>query len=1205
MTSFPKHFIDALRTKECILFIGSGISTWSGLPDWEGLLKLMVQFLRDRGLEPAQDSEICEIISRRDLLTAASLCASLMRNEYRRDFFHEVIVKPNPKPHEIHRIIVDLGPDSFISTNYDHLMDDAYMAVHDGLPLDPVNNNQPLEQAGILRHNASRFIFTPHGRVLDCSTIILTREDYRNLKYTLVSTLTTLRHLLISRPVIYLGYGLGDPDFFMIKDEIAAIYQGGEREHFAIMPDVSDLQKRFWREQYGITILSYDREKVEVKQADGVKHVRVSHAELLRLLKELHQIVKEKPASEVGVETIGKLGVGFVFGMVSSLLRYLDDIIHTYADRRLTWFPIEAYFRKDFLPPSQTSGSQKGVPPSFRTMYIPIFQLLDKSSSLILIGAPGTGKTYAVTAYAGILAERTASKLRATSKIEDKDILGSIPLILPMKEYTGEIKAMIASRLPRSLDVDSALEIGCFLLVFDGINEVPRNFVETKVLNDDILWLINRFPRNRFIFTCRSMNYVPFLPLPVYELKPVSLTTVDQYVSDNCGIPAGTLPEKLKTTLTNPLMLSLFMQTREVNQEKIGKATSLLAAYLSLAESKLVAEIGTLYLPLTRLLGPIAYRMVDEGSQTLPPEEFLAQFYASIGADFVNSVFQILMSLGLIVPNTEGRIAFFHQTLTEYLAAAELKSRYDVDPTVLEGKIDYLRWDETIMLFVSLLSQEQSKAALAAVANKDLLYACRAFESAAIHDETTGLRLFDMILERLADPLTSFSEKRTLGSAISHLGVFGRRDVLLKLLDDKAVAEGASTALALMRAKEATPKLLELLLRDNVWPSEYAAAIRLLADESMIPELILHAKKAKKGDLLISNLADILASLESERLYSEISRLAQSGSLKERRLAARTLSRLYSDIAIEWLVKMLSDPDHEVRWEPIFAFTGTFGRPVYKTSAVVSQMFNLLDDGESGHWAAEYLVEVADIDILTESAKRLKNPRNKYEHVNLCRIIAKSDPKKAKEELFGLLDDYDPHLHNSLYHALSSLGINNIVPEIFRYLRSNNQKLRITVLEALRIPLSESEELAISEEDCELLISLWETSDDYMETHMSGYLASDHCAALSKKMLLGKLSNAGYPHRDRITELVARLPLTNGDLPETVIDWLITKLSSKSQMHPEWNPISIILGKTCDERVVIRKLLPLLKSSNAAVRSNANLAIREAERNLGKRFTRR
>jgi hypothetical protein len=73
MMTPPKYLLEALEAKECVLFIGSGVSQWSGLPSWDGLLLRMLAFLDDRGLAAHERAEIESVIGTGDLLTAASL----------------------------------------------------------------------------------------------------------------------------------------------------------------------------------------------------------------------------------------------------------------------------------------------------------------------------------------------------------------------------------------------------------------------------------------------------------------------------------------------------------------------------------------------------------------------------------------------------------------------------------------------------------------------------------------------------------------------------------------------------------------------------------------------------------------------------------------------------------------------------------------------------------------------------------------------------------------------------------------------------------------------------------------------------------------------------------------------------------------------------------------------------------------------------
>lgn len=199
---FPKHFLNALQAEECILFVGSGISIWSGLPTWAGLIGRMVDFLEAHGASEEDCAEIIRMKDRGDLLSAASMGKLLMSSAEFTDFVDEVFISSNPQPHEIHELIVSLPPDSYITTNYDKLLDNAYQKVHGGLVLRAVNNNQPPEQARIQKHGSSRFVFTPHGRAESVDTMVVTNEDYRELTNHSQATIEATRNLLVSRPVL-------------------------------------------------------------------------------------------------------------------------------------------------------------------------------------------------------------------------------------------------------------------------------------------------------------------------------------------------------------------------------------------------------------------------------------------------------------------------------------------------------------------------------------------------------------------------------------------------------------------------------------------------------------------------------------------------------------------------------------------------------------------------------------------------------------------------------------------------------------------------------------------------------------------------------------------------------------------------------------------------------------------------------------------
>ncbi len=94
---------EILSREDTILFIGSGVSRWSGLPSWEQMISELAKFIDYRGL----NSElIIEEKTNGDLLQAASYGFDQLTKQQIGEFIKESCKFGIAEPHEIHKKIV-------------------------------------------------------------------------------------------------------------------------------------------------------------------------------------------------------------------------------------------------------------------------------------------------------------------------------------------------------------------------------------------------------------------------------------------------------------------------------------------------------------------------------------------------------------------------------------------------------------------------------------------------------------------------------------------------------------------------------------------------------------------------------------------------------------------------------------------------------------------------------------------------------------------------------------------------------------------------------------------------------------------------------------------------------------------------------------------------------------------------------------------
>src|SRR5437868_6481456 len=177
----PPELSEAFLERKCGVFVGAGASRAADLPDWTGLLRELVE---KTGSMPNSDKGLFKDL--RALLGDKSkhlMLASILREELGVDFDKYIegrFADAKLAPAKIHRAIIDLPAAFVITTNYDNLLERAFLEKHHGKELPNVfTYNQAGEVASNL-HRDKYFFLKAHGDAqLNPSEIILTEKDYR------------------------------------------------------------------------------------------------------------------------------------------------------------------------------------------------------------------------------------------------------------------------------------------------------------------------------------------------------------------------------------------------------------------------------------------------------------------------------------------------------------------------------------------------------------------------------------------------------------------------------------------------------------------------------------------------------------------------------------------------------------------------------------------------------------------------------------------------------------------------------------------------------------------------------------------------------------------------------------------------------------------------------------------------------------------
>lgn len=1192
---------NVLKQEDTVLFIGSGVSLWSGLPSWTGIINELIEFLKANGLDPTLTEQE---FKRGDLLQAASYGFDKLTKHKFAEFIRKTCRLSTAKPHEIHNKIISLGPNCYITTNYDKLLE---LSFHKWIPeiyFRSVVNKQLTETAEIVGARAKNFLFKLHGDAEDSDSIILTREQYRALNFggELYHALETTKILMVSRPIVYIGFGLRDPDFLYLKDLLINTYKGGTRDHYAIMADVSDQEKDYWRRNFGIHLIGYKT----IDKEDGTK----DHSPILDLLDELKSTKVELQTSTL------KLTPEFVLGLNRHAAKYssfensklhLPLVVNTIENRK----------------------SRKDEFYLYRYYEWPIENLLDNGpDKLILIGLPGGGKSYSLKGSVARLAkELNKGCIEDSIKVNET----VIPIYTDLKLYQGSIIDLIEQNIPVGMSMNLLCSNFKVKLYLDAFNEIPKEYIESNHWNSDLANLLQTLSFS-LVISSRTIDGLESIEFPGFNLDSINKDFIKQSLAKNEIELKGLFEEEIVELLRKPFFYKLIFE----NRFKIASDTSPQKIYADLIKliNNRFQERFQIDLNLSNPLSKAGLNAIDNGDEAYKVEEL--KNYIKYELEKINStdvseiqVINWLVSQDFLVPIINERISFFHQSVTEYLAATRLARLYINNNKILNEKLRYRRWDQALFLTLSLLEKSEADKFLKNVIAIDFEMALSSIKYMESDTREIVNRLLIEIDSKVYDDFDKMSQ---ISHLLRHnLPISELHTHLLKKLINKGNSLGGAAVGCLLDLsgygfKDQVLNLLVDKCDDYNFCTEIGRSLEKYITIDDLPLLLnickqvqekLDSKKIKRYEGFDSALGDLLEGFEPNLIYHTF--FDPAIPIKRQKVQLDVLLDFLDDcrnseglkISMNLLLAGIEDVVVEIHFILCFSKEeDNIDYSIFKLEHIKSLLTIIKrKKNDKSDWALSSLTSICSRrdDLIPYVLEEIKSSSGVLKAALYYSISKANDHKLVFGTLTELLNIDSKEMSKEPFDLISHMdklewkGQEKLFVEL---LRLRNMKLAYNLCDKLVTGVIASHYLILDIGSIkwwlDWFMEYFESKNkDWMFIDRVPSVISTYISIDKRNEFIKEFNDPNSQYRSVISRIIFRKleDLTIDEFTEEAITYLLDEL--KSIKLNLW--VSSILINIATESFVNERLIPLLKSKKGIEQKN----LKEIIEKIGKKHERR
>ncbi len=255
-----------LKKHKLVPFLGAGASLGSngkaGLPAGG---KLAESLAEECGY-PGKDKT--------DLLRVAQYYVLTMGELPLRESVNEKLSQPDVKPGEIHNIMANWPIEVVLTTNFDNLMERAFIKNDKDAAKAIYNRFGNQEQIKIAPSVHAPLVYKLHGSLDDIDSMIMTEDNYIDFLISMIEgnpkIPDKIKTIFDTCSILFIGYGLKDWNIRVLL----RYFRKTDRRSFAVQKDGAVANDKEAAKEWENMVLYWEKKEVSVYNCDALEFLR-------------------------------------------------------------------------------------------------------------------------------------------------------------------------------------------------------------------------------------------------------------------------------------------------------------------------------------------------------------------------------------------------------------------------------------------------------------------------------------------------------------------------------------------------------------------------------------------------------------------------------------------------------------------------------------------------------------------------------------------------------------------------------------------------------------------------------------------------------------------------------------------------------------------------------------------------------------------